>query len=137
MLPQSLLRRIALFTHGPIPRKPFSTNVGPNHELLQMLSRSKPDRCIGCKENCSTFGAGLDHEASSPTRNAYKVRAFARAIEVIGALEHPVQSVDEVKKVRIITTDRELSIHNYGLRISSAQRRRHRNQQQDRRILVR
>lgn len=42
----------------------------------------------------------LEHEDSSPDRNVYKVRAFARAIEAIGALEEPVRNVAEVKKLK-------------------------------------
>ncbi|KAG2066693.1 Nucleotidyltransferase [Suillus decipiens] len=61
----------------------FSTrNLGPNHDLLQMLSRN------------------LEHEDSRPNRNSHKVRAFARAIEAIGALEEPVRDVAQVKKLK-------------------------------------
>lgn len=42
----------------------------------------------------------LKQEDSSPDRNVYKVRAFARAIEAIGALEEPVLNVAEVKKLK-------------------------------------
>ncbi|OAX40426.1 Nucleotidyltransferase [Rhizopogon vinicolor AM-OR11-026] len=42
----------------------------------------------------------LEQENSSSNRNAYKVRAFARAIEVIGVLDKPVRNVDEVKKLK-------------------------------------
>ncbi|KAG1822714.1 uncharacterized protein BJ212DRAFT_1477129 [Suillus subaureus] len=42
----------------------------------------------------------LDRENSCPNRNGYKVRAFARAIEVIGALEEPVRDVGQVKKLK-------------------------------------
>ncbi|KAG1746034.1 uncharacterized protein EDB91DRAFT_1246158 [Suillus paluster] len=69
MLSRSLFRATTLLSRGSSLRKAFSTsNLGPNHDLLQMLSQN------------------LEHENSSPNRNAYKVRAFARAIEAIGAL---------------------------------------------------
>lgn len=42
----------------------------------------------------------LEHENSCPNRNSYKVRAFARAIEVIGALQEPVRDVAQVKKLK-------------------------------------
>ncbi|KAG1751118.1 hypothetical protein EDB19DRAFT_1675431 [Suillus lakei] len=83
MLSRSLFRGTTLFSHSSCPRKTFSTrNPGPNHDLLQMLSQN------------------LEHEDSCPNRNGYKVRAFARAIEAIGALKEPVRDVAEVKKLK-------------------------------------
>ncbi|KAG2338457.1 Nucleotidyltransferase [Suillus weaverae] len=83
MLSRSLSRATTFFSHGSCSKTAFSTrNLGPNHDLLQMLSQN------------------LEHENSCPDRNCYKVRAFARAIEAIGALEEPVRDVAEVKKLK-------------------------------------
>lgn len=83
MLSRSQFRATTFLSYGSCLRTAFSTrNLGPNHNLLQMLSQS------------------LKQEDSSPDRNVYKVRAFARAIEAIGALEEPVLNVAEVKKLK-------------------------------------
>ncbi|KAG2034512.1 hypothetical protein BDR03DRAFT_595394 [Suillus americanus] len=83
MLSRSLFRATTILSHGSCSRTAFSTrNLGPNHDLLQMLSQN------------------LEHENSCPNRNSYKVRAFARAIEVIGALQEPVRDVAQVKKLK-------------------------------------
>ncbi|KAG2102255.1 uncharacterized protein F5147DRAFT_707844 [Suillus discolor] len=83
MLSRSLFRATTFFSHGSCSRRTFSTrNLGPNHELLQMLSQN------------------LERENTCPNRNGYKVRAFARAIEAIGTLEEPVRDVAQVKKLK-------------------------------------
>lgn len=124
MLLRSLIRGIVPLTRGSSSRKALSTtNVGPNHELLQVLSQSKLLR-YRSQRKYSTFGAGLEQEASSSNKNAYKVRAFARAIEVIGALEEPVRNVDDVKKVRTIHYRPRVQYSQLG---SSAERRRRRD----------
>ncbi|KAG1906751.1 uncharacterized protein F5891DRAFT_1003591 [Suillus fuscotomentosus] len=83
MLSRSLFRATTFFSHGSCSRRAFSTrNLGPNHDLLQMLSQN------------------LERENTCPNRNGYKVRAFARAIEAIGALEEPVRDVAQVKKLK-------------------------------------
>ncbi|KAG2051587.1 Nucleotidyltransferase [Suillus hirtellus] len=83
MLSRSLFRSTTFFSHGSCSRRAFSTShLGPNHDLLQMLSQN------------------LERENTSPNRNGYKVRAFARAIEAIGTLEEPVRDVAQVKKLK-------------------------------------
>ncbi|KAJ7643815.1 hypothetical protein FB45DRAFT_783427 [Roridomyces roridus] len=41
-----------------------------------------------------------DEEAASPTKNAYKIRAFTSAIKVISQLEHPIRSASEAKALK-------------------------------------
>lgn len=83
MLSRSLFRATNFFSHGSCSTRAFSTrNLGPNHDLLQMLSQN------------------LERENTCPNRNGYKVRAFARAIEAIGTLEEPVRDVAQVKKLK-------------------------------------
>jgi len=82
-----------------------------------------------------TRDVDLENEKSCPNRNNYKVRAFTRAIEVIGALEEPVRDVAQVKKVRTIRFQ-PCESSTQCLELHVVERGRCWNQQQDRRVLV-
>lgn len=105
MLSRSLFRATTSFSHGSCSRRVFSTrNLGPNHDLLQMLSQSEFLE-FKLQGKSLTPDVDLERENTCPNRNGYKVRAFARAIEAIGTLEEPVRDVAQVKKVRTIRSD--------------------------------
>ncbi|KIJ62545.1 hypothetical protein HYDPIDRAFT_157267 [Hydnomerulius pinastri MD-312] len=58
------------------------TPRGPNHELIQMLTRHMED------------------EGASESRNDFKVRAYARAIKAISELEYPIRSGAQAQRYK-------------------------------------
>jgi hypothetical protein len=73
-----------------MPSLSCSVNVRHGVAYCNDFTR-KTDGCFADKEQ----------EDTSPTRNAFKVRAFQSAIKVINQLDHPLRSVEEAKSVRI------------------------------------
>ncbi|KAH7909820.1 hypothetical protein BJ138DRAFT_1154374 [Hygrophoropsis aurantiaca] len=58
----------------------------------------------------------MEEENQKPERNGYKVRAFSKAIQVIGILEHPVKSSTEVTQLKGIGDgiSRRIEAHLHG-----------------------